>query len=97
MLILHADAKLMHRELGCRGSRSLPVQSICSLRKTESAALREMILAADTVEEREAALEKISSISSRADFDGLLCEALEGNACYNLVSLDPPLHEFVTN
>ena len=52
---------------------------------------REMICA-DTVEEREAALEKILPMQ-QADFEGLY-EAMEGNpVCIRF--LDPPLHEFV--
>ncbi len=52
---------------------------------------REMICA-DTVEEREAALEKILPMQ-QSDFEGLY-EAMEGNpVCIRF--LDPPLHEFV--
>ena len=52
---------------------------------------REMICS-DTVEEREAALEKILPMQ-QADFEGLY-EAMEGNpVCIRF--LDPPLHEFV--
>ena len=54
-------------------------------------AFREMICA-DTVEEREAALEKILPVQ-QGDFEKLY-EALEGNpVCIRF--LDPPLHEFV--
>ncbi len=54
-------------------------------------AFREMICA-DTVEEREAALEKILPVQ-QSDFEKLY-EALEGNpVCIRF--LDPPLHEFV--
>ena len=56
------------------------------------AAFREMICS-DTVEEREAALEKILALRSRADFEALY-EALEGNPV-TIRFLDPPLHEFV--
>jgi len=54
-------------------------------------AFREMICS-DTVEEREAALEKILPVQ-QGDFEKLY-EALEGNpVCIRF--LDPPLHEFV--
>ena len=55
------------------------------------AAFREMICS-DTVEEREAALQKILPIQ-QADFEALY-EALEGNPV-TIRFLDPPLHEFV--
>ena len=55
------------------------------------AAFREMICS-DTVEEREAALEKILPYQQR-DFEALY-EALEGNPV-TIRFLDPPLHEFV--
>ncbi|MDO5408811.1 MAG: pyruvate, phosphate dikinase, partial [Eubacteriales bacterium] len=55
------------------------------------AAFREMICA-DTVEEREEALEKILPYQQK-DFEGLF-EALEGNPV-TIRFLDPPLHEFV--
>ena len=55
------------------------------------AAFREMI-SADTVEEREAALEKILPYQ-QGDFEALY-EALEGNPV-TIRFLDPPLHEFV--
>ena len=55
------------------------------------AAFREMICA-DTVEEREAALEKILPYQ-QGDFKALY-EALEGNPV-TIRFLDPPLHEFV--
>ena len=55
------------------------------------AAFREMICA-DTVEEREAALDKILPYQ-QGDFEGLF-EALEGNPV-TIRFLDPPLHEFV--
>ena len=55
------------------------------------AAFREMICA-DTVEEREAALEKILPYQ-QGDFEALY-EALEGNPV-TIRFLDPPLHEFV--
>ncbi len=54
-------------------------------------AFREMICA-DTVEEREEALEKILPYQ-QGDFEGLF-EALEGNPV-TIRFLDPPLHEFV--
>ena len=54
-------------------------------------ALREMICS-DTVEEREAALEKILPVQ-QGDFEALY-EALEGNPV-TIRFLDPPLHEFV--
>ncbi len=55
------------------------------------AAFREMICS-DTVEEREAALEKILPMQ-QSDFEALY-EALEGNPV-TIRFLDPPLHEFV--
>ncbi|MBR0540701.1 MAG: pyruvate, phosphate dikinase [Clostridia bacterium] len=55
------------------------------------AAFREMICA-DTVEEREAALDKIMPYQ-QGDFEALY-EALEGNPV-TIRFLDPPLHEFV--
>ena len=55
------------------------------------AAFREMICS-DTVEEREAALDKIEPMQ-QADFEALY-EALEGNPV-TIRFLDPPLHEFV--
>ncbi len=54
-------------------------------------AFREMICA-DTVEEREAALDKILPVQ-QGDFEALY-EALEGNPV-TIRFLDPPLHEFV--
>ncbi|MBE5974410.1 MAG: pyruvate, phosphate dikinase [Paenibacillaceae bacterium] len=54
-------------------------------------AFREMICS-DTVEEREAALEKILPVQ-QCDFEALY-EALEGNPV-TIRFLDPPLHEFV--
>jgi len=54
-------------------------------------AFREMICS-DTVEEREAALEKILPVQ-QGDFEALY-EALEGNPV-TIRFLDPPLHEFV--
>ena len=54
-------------------------------------AFREMICA-DTVEEREAALDKILPMQ-QGDFEQLY-EALEGNPV-TIIFLDPPLHEFV--
>ena len=54
-------------------------------------AFREMICS-DTVEEREAALEKIEPMQQE-DFEGLF-EAMQGNPV-TIRFLDPPLHEFV--
>ena len=54
-------------------------------------AFREMIVS-DTVEEREAALEKIEPLQ-QGDFEQLF-EAMEGNPV-TIRFLDPPLHEFV--
>ena len=67
------------------------VQSICSSKADRIAAFREMICS-DTVEEREAALEKILPYQ-QGDFEKLY-EALEGNPV-TIRFLDPPLHEFV--
>ena len=67
------------------------VQSICSSKEDRIAAFREMICS-DTVEEREAALEKILPYQ-QGDFEALY-EALEGNPV-TIRFLDPPLHEFV--
>jgi DNA primase large subunit len=50
------------------------------------------MICSDTVEEREAALEKILPYQ-QSDFEGLF-EALEGNPV-TIRFLDPPLHEFV--
>ncbi len=50
------------------------------------------MICSDTVEEREAALEKILPYQ-QGDFEALY-EALEGNQLQS-DSLDPPLHEFV--
>lgn len=58
---------------------------------TASEAFREMICS-DTVEEREAALNKIEPMQ-QADFEGLF-EAL-GGCPVTIRFLDPPLHEFV--
>jgi pyruvate,orthophosphate dikinase len=55
------------------------------------AAFREMICS-DTIEEREAALEKIEPLQE-GDFKGLF-EAMEGDPV-TIRFLDPPLHEFV--
>ena len=67
------------------------VPSICSLRADRIDAFREMICS-ETVEEREAALEKILP-EQQGDFEKLY-EALEGNPV-TIRFLDPPLHEFV--
>ena len=67
------------------------VLSICSLKEDRIAAFREMICS-DTVEEKEAALDKILPYQ-QGDFEALY-EALEGNPV-TIRFLDPPLHEFV--
>ena len=61
------------------------------MRRDRIDAFREMICS-DTVEEREAALEKILPYQ-QGDFEALY-EALEGNPV-TIRFLDPPLHEFV--
>ena len=68
------------------------VLSICSSRKTESTAFREMICA-DTVEEREAALDKI--LPYAAGRLRRVCTRLWRDNPVTIRFLDPPLHEFV--
>ncbi len=84
-----ADAKKA-RELGAEGIGLCRTEHMFF--ETERiAAFREMICA-DTVEEREAALDKILPYQQN-DFEALY-EALEGNPV-TIRFLDPPLHEFV--
>ena len=84
-----ADAKKA-RELGAEGIGLCRTEHMF-FEADRIAAFREMICA-DTVEEREAALEKILPYQ-QGDFEKLY-EALEGNpVCIRF--LDPPLHEFV--
>ena len=84
-----ADAKKA-RELGAEGIGLCRTEHMF-FEAERIAAFREMICA-DTVEEREAALEKILPYQ-QGDFEKLY-EALEGNpVCIRF--LDPPLHEFV--
>ena len=61
------------------------------MRRDRIAAFREMICA-DTLEQREAALDKILPMQQR-DFEALY-EAMEGRPI-TIRFLDPPLHEFV--
>ena len=83
------DAKRA-RELGAEGIGLCRTEHMF-FEAERIAAFREMICA-DTVEEREAALEKILPYQ-QGDFEKLY-EALEGNpVCIRF--LDPPLHEFV--
>ena len=84
-----ADAKKA-RELGAEGIGLCRTEHMF-FEADRIAAFREMICA-DTVAEREAALEKILPYQ-QGDFEALY-EALEGNpVCIRF--LDPPLHEFV--
>ncbi len=84
-----ADAKRA-RELGAEGIGLCRTEHMF-FEADRIAAFREMICA-DTVEGREAALEKIMPYQ-QGDFEKLY-EALEGNpVCIRF--LDPPLHEFV--
>ena len=84
-----ADAKKA-RELGAEGIGLCRTEHMF-FEAERIAAFREMICA-DTVEGREAALEKILPYQ-QGDFEALY-EALEGNpVCIRF--LDPPLHEFV--
>ncbi len=84
-----ADAKKA-RELGAEGIGLCRTEHMF-FEAERIAAFREMICA-DTVEAREAALEKIHPYQQN-DFEALY-EALEGNpVCIRF--LDPPLHEFV--
>ena len=84
-----ADAKKA-RELGAEGIGLCRTEHMF-FEEDRIAAFREMICA-DTVEEREAALDKILPYQ-QGDFEGLF-EALEGNPV-TIRCLDPPLHEFV--
>ena len=84
-----ADAKRA-RELGAEGIGLCRTEHMF-FEEDRIAAFREMICA-DTVEEREAALEKILPYQ-QSDFEALY-EALEGNPV-TIRFLDPPLHEFV--
>ncbi len=83
------DAKKA-RELGAEGIGLCRTEHMF-FEETRIAAFREMICA-DTVEEREAALDKILPYQ-QGDFEKLY-EALEGNPV-TIRFLDPPLHEFV--
>ena len=83
------DAKKA-RELGAEGIGLCRTEHMF-FEADRIAAFREMICS-DTVEEREAALEKILPMQ-QADFEALY-EALEGNPV-TIRFLDPPLHEFV--
>ena len=84
-----ADAKKA-RELGADGIGLCRTEHMF-FEEDRIAAFREMICS-DTVEEREAALEKILPYQ-QGDFEALY-EALEGNPV-TIRFLDPPLHEFV--
>ena len=84
-----ADAKKA-RELGAEGIGLCRTEHMF-FEEDRIAAFREMICS-DTVEEREAALEKILPYQ-QGDFKQLY-EALEGNPV-TIRFLDPPLHEFV--
>ena len=84
-----ADAKKA-RELGAEGIGLCRTEHMF-FEGNRIAAFREMICA-DTLEEREAALEKILPYQ-QGDFEKLY-EALEGNPV-TIRFLDPPLHEFV--
>ena len=84
-----ADAKKA-RELGAEGIGLCRTEHMF-FEEDRIAAFREMICA-DTVEEREAAMDKILPYQ-QGDFEGLF-EALEGNPV-TIRFLDPPLHEFV--
>ncbi len=83
------DAKKA-RELGAEGIGLCRTEHMF-FEADRIAAFREMICA-DTVEEREAALDKILPYQ-QGDFEALY-EALEGNPV-TIRFLDPPLHEFV--
>ncbi len=78
------------RELGAEGIGLCRTEHMF-FEEDRIAAFREMICA-DTVEEREAALDKILPYQ-QGDFEKLY-EAMEGNPV-NIRFLDPPLHEFV--
>ncbi len=84
-----ADAKKA-RELGAEGIGLCRTEHMF-FEADRIAAFREMICS-DTVEEREAALDKILPYQ-QGDFEALY-EALEGNPV-TIRFLDPPLHEFV--
>ena len=84
-----SDAKKA-RELGAEGIGLCRTEHMF-FEEDRIAAFREMICS-DTVEEREAALEKILPYQ-QGDFKALY-EALEGNPV-TIRFLDPPLHEFV--
>ena len=84
-----ADAKRA-RELGAEGIGLCRTEHMF-FEGSRIAAFREMICS-DTVEEREAALDKILPMQ-QGDFEKLY-EALEGNPV-TIRFLDPPLHEFV--
>ena len=84
-----ADAKKA-RELGAEGIGLCRTEHMF-FEADRIAAFREMICS-DTVEEREAALNKILPYQ-QGDFEALY-EALEGNPV-TIRFLDPPLHEFV--
>ena len=84
-----ADAKKA-RELGAEGIGLCRTEHLF-FEEDRIAAFREMICS-DTVEEREAALDKILPYQ-QGDFKALY-EALEGNPV-TIRFLDPPLHEFV--
>ena len=84
-----ADAKKA-RELGAEGIGLCRTEHMF-FEADRIAAFREMICS-DTVEEREAALDKIMPYQ-QGDFEKLY-EALEGNPV-TIRFLDPPLHEFV--
>ena len=84
-----ADAKKA-RELGAEGIGLCRTEHMF-FEEDRIAAFREMICS-DTVEEREAALDKILPYQ-QGDFK-VLYEALEGNPV-TIRFLDPPLHEFV--
>ena len=84
-----ADAKKA-RELGAEGIGLCRTEHMF-FEGDRIDAFREMICS-DTVEEREAALEKILPVQ-QGDFEGLF-EELEGNPV-TIRFLDPPLHEFV--
>ena len=83
-----ADAKKA-RELGAEGIGLCRTEHMF-FEEDRIAAFREMICS-DTVEEREAALDKILPYQ-QGDFEALY-EALEGNPV-TIRFLDPPLHEF---
>ena len=83
------DAKKAH-ELGAEGIGLCRTEHMF-FEEDRIAAFREMICA-DTLEEREAALEKILPYQ-QSDFEQLY-EALEGDSVV-IRYLDPPLHEFV--